>query len=128
MPIKISHLKNDEREVTVTYGGEEAVVVYRPSGYTPVTENAMQDAMGDRRPGAGLARLLSGILVSWDVLDEDGDQMDTTYETISKLPVPFISAVVSQVSDDMNSDREEIKNSGGGSRGKRRGRALTGTP
>lgn len=115
MAIKLKDLSRDSRTVTVAWDGEEANVTYKPSGYTPATEQELNQDMIANLPNVAVAKMLSGLLVSWDVLDDDGAQIPTDYETLSHIQTDFLQAVLSAVTTDQAANREERKNSGGGS-------------
>jgi hypothetical protein len=115
MPIRLKDLERDVRTCTVEYEGENAEVTYRPSAYTPFVEDKLQAAIESNRPSSGVARLLSSVLVGWEVLGEDGEAISTDSETLSALPSAFLFAVINAITEDMGTGREERKNSGGGS-------------
>lgn len=126
--IKIGDLIADERTITVEYQGETAKVIYRPSAYTPIVEERAQDEIDNNRPGSGLANLLEGMLIRWEVVGEDGEELPPTVEVMREMPVSFLTAMVNAVVEDMNVSREEIKNSGGGSlAGASKGKSRRGT-
>lgn len=118
MPINLAELQNDERTCEVTYEGQTAQVTYRPSAYTPALEDALQTALESGRPSSGIARLLEGVLLRWELLDENGEELPTTYEVMRELPSAFLVKVINTVTADMQAGREDRKNSGDGSRRK----------
>lgn len=128
MAIRIGDLQKDKSSVTIKYLGEEAVVSYVPSRYSPVVEQTLHESIKNGVAGVGLAALIVNIVTAWDVIGEDGNPVPLKSEDVMKLPILFLSAVVNQITADMNVDKEELKNSEGGSRTRRRGKSLTGTP
>ena len=115
MPIRLIDLKKDRRTCIVTWEGETAEIVYRPSAYTPETEDEMRQAFESGRPANGLAMILASTLVEWDILDEDGNKLPPTLELMRKLSNGFLVAVSNAIVEDQNTEREDRKNSGGGS-------------
>lgn len=115
MSIRICDLEKDERTCQVTFEGESAEVRYRPSAYTPAVEDALQSAIETNRPSGGVAKLLAGILIEWEVLDDEGKCLPTDAETLALLPSRFLFAVINVITADMGAEKEDRKNLGGGS-------------
>jgi hypothetical protein len=112
MPIQIAELLNDERTITVTIGGQEGKVTYRPGAMTPELEMVLSDGRG--APEA-VAEVISALLIEWDVLDENGDSYPTDSDSLMTLPSELLAETFRAISMDMVDRREERKNSGGGS-------------
>jgi hypothetical protein len=128
MPIKLSDLAKDLRTCTVEYEGETAEVTYKPSAYTPQVEDNLQTAMETGRPSNAIARLLDGVVTAWEVLDEEGTEIPPVFENMKTMPSAFLTTVANTITRDMQSERDDRKNSGGGSpRKAKAGRARTGT-
>jgi hypothetical protein len=115
MPITLTALRNDRRETAVEYEGESAQIVYRPSAYTPETEDGLRGAVESGRPARGLATVLSQVLLEWEVVDDDGNLLPVTLELMMQMPNAFLVAISNAVSKDMGVASEDRKNSGGGS-------------
>jgi hypothetical protein len=115
MSIRVTDLEKNERETSFTVEEEVVHISYRPSAYTPVVEDRMQQLLETNRPGNGLAKTLSTMLIKWDVLGEDNQPVPITVENLSALPVRFLSQVMGAINKDNSSDQETRKNSGGGS-------------
>jgi len=127
MSISIRDYNRDEKICEMAVGDERAEVLYRPSAYTPRVESELQSALERNRPSAGMAELLAGVLISWEVLDEEGNEIEPTIENLMELPSVLLGAAVSAISEDIAGDVDR-KNSGGGSRQKGwSGKSLTGT-
>jgi len=116
MPIQIADLMRDERTCTVSYQGESAQVTYRPGAYTPAVEDAFQTALETNRPSRGVAEMLAGVLVSWEVVDEAGQELAVEVEFLIKVSSSFLFAVIGAITADLNAEKEDRKNSAGGSR------------
>jgi hypothetical protein len=128
MPIKLIDLAKDVRTCTVAFEDEEAEVTYRPSAYTPEIEDQLQTAIEKNRPSGGVADLLSGVILNWEVLEEDGSEYEPTRENLAKLPSAFLFTVINAITEDMQAEREDQKNSDAGSRrAGRRAKARSGT-
>ena len=128
MAIRLSDIENDERTCTVVYKEEEMAVTYRPSAYTPAVEMEFRAALAANHSGDAFARLLDGLVVSWELLDEDGAEIEPSYEFMcSNLSNAFLVVVTNAITEDMNSEKDARKNSGApAQRGARRGKSLSG--
>jgi hypothetical protein len=93
MGITVAAMHADTKSVEVTFGGETAVVIVRPSKLTPELESNVSELAGS----AGFVELLAGLLVSWEVIGEDGAPIEPTAENLRKLPALFLVEVVKQV-------------------------------
>lgn len=100
MPISLNHLENDVRSATVYYAGESARITYRPSESTPNKNAARVEAFESDGNKAGVA-LLCALLISWDVLDNEGVPLPITPEVLSDLPDPFLTAILNACQEDM---------------------------
>ncbi len=116
--IRLSDLQRDERTCTVEFEGESAEVTYRPSAYTPEIEDQLQTAMESNRPSNGIARWLAGIVVHWEVMDENGEEIPPTFENMRRMSSTFLTTVINTITDDIQVRREDRKNSAGGSQRK----------
>lgn len=115
MAIKISDLMQDERTCEMVFDGETAKITYRPSGYTPTTEDALQKGLETQRPSVGVASLLSELLLEWEVMDDDGQALPINLETLQRLPAGFLYSVMNAIIEDMTGAQEGTrKNSGVG--------------
>jgi hypothetical protein len=115
MPITLMDLHRNTRTAALEYDGETVEVEYRPSEYTPEVEDAMQQARRSGRPAMSRVEVLDKMLISWDVLDEESKPLVPTRELLLSLPTAFLSAVLSAITEDQRVEREDRKNSGGGS-------------
>lgn len=133
MSISFGDLARDERSITVKLkdgglDGEEVNVCYRPSAYTPEHESRVAKMFSENLPAGALAESLAGVVVSWDVLGEDGKAMGVTLGELNRTPSWFLVVLSDAIGDDMRVKREEIKNLGGGSRAAAsKGRSRSGT-
>jgi hypothetical protein len=101
MGLKMGDFAKDERVVEIQLGEETAMLAYRPSAYTPRVESELQSALEQNRPSAGMARLLAGVLLSWEVLDEDGNEIEPTMDNLMDIPSVLLGAAITAISADM---------------------------
>jgi hypothetical protein len=135
MSILLSNLVLDERTIPVVVGkdqetGEDMTVMitYRPSGLTPVLESNSANLSARLGLGPGVATLLSGMLTDWDIVNDEGETIPTTYEGMSIIPDKVLFKIRDAIIVDLRQDKEDLKNSGGGSHRKgKSGNARTGT-
>lgn len=103
-------------------------VTYRPSGYTPIVEDEFKGAIESDRSGNAFANLLDGLLIGWDLVDDDGDEIEPTLEFLRTLPNGMLVKISNAIIEDMGSGKNTRKNSGAPSqRGARQGKSLSGT-
>jgi len=113
--MRISDMVRDRREITLVVLGEDVHITFRPSAYTPIVEDQVQRFFESARPGNGLARMLSSVLIDWDVLDDNNKPIEITEENLRQLPMEFLTSVSNALAEENRVSREERKNSGGGS-------------
>lgn len=119
MPISFSDLIQDRRVLEFSFLDDKVVLTYRPSGITPEVEDRLQGLIETRRSSNSMAEFLAGVLVEWDVENDDGTPYPTTLESLRKLPGNFLVRMVNEITDDMMSGVDDRKNSGAGSPAKR---------
>jgi hypothetical protein len=135
MPISLSDLVLDERTIPVVVGkdpetGEDLTVMitYKPSGLTPVLESNSANLSARLGLGPGVATLLSGMVTDWDIVNDDGETIPTTYEGMSIIPDKVLFKIRDAIIVDLRQDKEALKNSDGGSHPKvKSGNARNGT-
>jgi hypothetical protein len=84
MGISMKNVKAATKATTVKWEGEEAKLTYRPSAVTPAM---MDEVLMEEENGKGhhaLTGLLVHVLVDWEVLDDDGEPLPITSETLSE--------------------------------------------
>jgi hypothetical protein len=128
MAISLADISKQEREITFEFDGEQAAVTYNLRAYTPELESWMQKVFTQEGPANSNAAILSRVLVAWDVLDENGEQFPTDKATLVRFPNEFLEALLNAITLDVRGEREERKNSQGGSPQQAgKARARTGT-
>ncbi len=97
MPISIQKLAEARRTVTFKFLGEDVAFEYKLGAL-----NSVDTAATDEE--TTLHDLLGRILVRWDVLDEQGQEIPPTAEAMRqhRLPTPFLRAVQEALLDDAN--------------------------
>ena len=115
MPIKIGDLSKEVREISFVFADETVNLSYKVGKYTGEAELRLSEAQTDKQPVNGLVNLLDGMLVSWDVLEDDGKPMPVTVENLRRLPVNFLAEVANTITEDMRPNAVTASPSKGGS-------------
>lgn len=115
MSITLSDLARDTRKIEIEWDGETMGLTYRPGEYTPEMESAFVESLNSNLPGNAFARILSKLIVSWEMLDDGGQEVPHDYETLAQIYTVFLTHVFNAITEDQTSAREDRKNSGGGS-------------
>jgi hypothetical protein len=127
MSINLSDCSRDGKRCEMRVGVETAELVYQPNAYTPQVESELRSALETNRPSVGMAELLAGVLISWEVLDEEGERVEPSLENLMVMPSVLLGAALTAISADISGDVDR-KNSAGGSRRKgSSGKSLNGT-
>jgi len=113
---KLSHLCETERTVTVRFEDTEETltVSYRPMGFTPLTEERLQECQEQGRIGRGLVSLLLDCLVGWDLLDDKGKPLAIDNDTLQSLPLNLLARIVSAIGEDMRPNPQSAGSFGAG--------------
>jgi len=115
MPIKIGDLSKDVRDISFVFADETINLSYKVGKYTGDAELRLSEAQTDKQPVNGLVNLLDGMLVSWDVLEDDGEPMMVTLENLRRLPVTFLADMTNAITEDMRPNAVTASPSRGGS-------------
>lgn len=100
MPISVSHLKNDKRNLDLEYSGETVHIVYKPSELTPTVMAEMREA-NEEGNDFFTTDILCKLLVEWDVMGEDGQPLPIVFDELRYLQSAFLSAVLTACTEDM---------------------------
>jgi len=114
MPIKFSDLSKEVRSTSIDVDGEPLAIVYRPKAMSakaqilggrliklaedsknkvPVDAKEVFQAIDD------LVGVLKDLLVSWDLVGEDGERIPVTREWIERLPMEMLADIFRAVSE-----------------------------
>ena len=115
MPVTLSELFSDIRELTVSVGASELRLRYRISGITPEIEERFNQELAQSRNGRALVSFLSSVLVAWDLTDETGQALEPTPDVLVKLPVRFLAELAMAINQDIAPNPTSAGPSGAGS-------------
>ena len=94
--MRLSDLVRNERALALEFAGDTLNFSYRPGLVTP----AFSDALGtEKRP---LIWALSRVVVSWDLVDDAGQPLPLTEQSLTEIPTPFLRSVLHAILDDVN--------------------------
>jgi hypothetical protein len=113
MGVKVSTLAKVVEDAQMRVGpGEEDVVNirYRPGALTLGALKRLESAAAskDFKPDV-FEDLLTPILVSWDLLQDDGTPLPITAEGLDQLPLEFIGELISTLNTATKPDKDEGK-------------------
>lgn len=92
MAVTLSQIMDETADGVATVGDLEIGFTYRPNAVT------VDMAMKLAEEKIDVIDLLSEVLVSWDVVQTEGEDFPPTAENMRLVPVPLITAISSQVS------------------------------
>lgn len=105
--MKLSDLTRETKKVTIEIGGQVLEVEYRVNAYTPEVEAELVNA--EKKPAWTMSRVLSKLVVTWSLEDEDGNMYPVDEAHTEKLPLQFMLNVFQAIAGDM---RPNVMNAG----------------
>lgn len=120
MPITLAEIAVDRRELSIPIGNGVLNIAYNLAGLTPQVEAQFRRAAREDRNGEALVTFLQPLLLSWDLLGEDGQPLPITEETLQTLPLAFLAQLVEAIGADTAPNPTSVATSAGGSRRKAR--------
>ena len=98
----VASMRDRQKVVTVEFDGQSGDIWYKPWVITPRAMREMRDASDDEQDSIGrIMDQLCRFVSDWELLDEDGQRLPVTVETMTNLPNPFLLAVLNAVIADM---------------------------
>lgn len=110
--MKLATIENDAVDVAVSYKGETLHVTYNAAAYTSKLEESLRRPEEETSQSRILARLLSRLLVKWDLVDAKDKPVKTDEETLAGLPIKFLSAVAKGITEDTSPNSTTTADSG----------------
>ena len=105
MPIALSALTRDRRTITVQFDSESLTLTYRPSSVNAVQEARELEERAEGKHLLAQARSLAEIVQSWDVVDEQGQEVAPTEDVIATLGLDVIARLTRAILDDLLPNR-----------------------
>lgn len=101
MPIRLRHAKrartDSVKTVTVTFGDENMNLDYRMGALSPRKLAALQGNTSVTM----MADFLNDVLVSWEVVDDDGEMLPIDHDTLMDMPMDFLAAISGAIGEDV---------------------------
>lgn len=105
MPIKLQEMLQRTRVFEMTFQGENLKVEYRINVVTPAFL-AQVDKLSTRE---SLIMQIETVVERWELLDENGKELQPTRELLEKLPTDFLAEVLNAIVADMGTPGAEEK-------------------
>lgn len=100
MPITLSELTRKTRKITVDIGASEPLEVeYRIQAYTPEVESVILNV--GERPAMALAEVLKRLVVSWNLVDDNGEMYPLDNDHLHKMPLQIMMSIFQAIAEDM---------------------------
>ncbi|HOG46290.1 MAG TPA: hypothetical protein PLJ35_15695 [Anaerolineae bacterium] len=100
------------RTVPVVYDGESIDVTFRPAGVNADWQEHLQGLKKDDQ--TGYLELLAEVLVAWDILDDDGQQLAPTVELMRRFPTDLLYEVAWAIFESLAPKRKSGERSAAG--------------
>lgn len=103
MGVRLSHLRNNSRPLTIDLGDDiEVNVQYKPMSITPEQQEEFSAMMGDEKYIDAMCTFIPNVIASWDLTDDDDKPFPIEPKLMrEQLPMEFINRLVKDVFADM---------------------------
>lgn len=97
--MQVGRFRSKRKDLSIDFGdGDVLELTYDPNFLTPNAEDELRDS----KTSAELAKFLEGMLLDWDLTNEDGTPFDISYENLCTLPVTVLGLVTTAIAEDQN--------------------------
>jgi len=79
------------RTVPVTYDGETIQVTFRPAAINTDWQERLQALQRSDR--TGFVELLAEALISWDIVDDNGQVLEPSVDLMRRLPIDLLEEI-----------------------------------
>jgi hypothetical protein len=126
--MRLSQVVGGTSTVEVSVGPEKLPVTYQVGAFTPALEDELNQLAGGQgeRPGREFCELLSKVVCSWELDEDDGSPVGTTADRMMDLPAKFLSDTLLAISEDMRPGEADGPSAGGSPRAANSGPNPTG--
>lgn len=98
MPVSLSDLRNDSRKIRIFFSGDDLNIEVFPHRLTNDVLDQFRDASEDRDYDA-MARAFGQVVVSWDLLGDDGEPMPIDGDTFRVISTSIINHIWNEIAD-----------------------------
>lgn len=102
MPIFLDAARDRINTIKVKFADEEAEVTYYPNRMTP----ALEDDIGAAETAREVAAQLSQLIKRWELVDEAGEEIPASAETMAQVPSNLMYAIFEQIRRAENAEDE----------------------
>lgn len=120
MSIRVSDLRKSSQPASFEWEGEVCNIKFRPGA---VTAQMQMSAAGLAVVGDDPKRIveyvgdfvqaMTDLIVEWDIVDDDGEPLPITTETIGSFSLPFLYAMFGAIMSAYNPNSKSVKASRG---------------
>ena len=110
MPLNVAQLVAKRVPLTFTYDGQEVHLEFRP--LSEVVQTKLRETITEPPDETALRHFLAAVLVSWDVLSDDGTPYPTTAEALIPFPYDFLMAATMAVQEAIRPNLDSAGTSG----------------
>lgn len=90
-------------------------LTYHPRAITPRMERAFQDLQASGQADQVIYDSLNALIQSWDLTDDDGQEIPRTKDALQDLPSSLLLRVFEKISEDIRPNSERSSTSPNGS-------------
>jgi hypothetical protein len=115
---KVSSYAQRTRNLTIEFTEDDddpLHLTYYPRAITPKMEKAFQKLIASGEPDQIVYDSLHALIKSWDLTDEDGQEIPRTKEGLEDLPSSLLSYVFEKISEDIRPNPQRSSNLPNGS-------------
>ena len=111
--MKVSALKARVRKVDVVIPAtetdpEECVwIMYKPGEFTIEIAEKVNELVAEGKDNEVISEMLLPVLDAWDLEDEEGNQLPVTLETMKTIPLHFLMACITTITEDARPDPQK---------------------
>jgi hypothetical protein len=116
--MKVSKLAGKTQTVNIKVPGEgdepeeSVAVVYMPGALTLRVSEQITEAVEQGLEANVAFHMLKPMLVSWDLQDEEGNELPVNEETLKDIPLNFLGMILQAIHADVRPDPPKPGNSG----------------
>lgn len=111
MPLDIAKIKNEEKDASLEYAGEEVNFRYLPHAIDGSWEEQMQNGAADNDVAA-IRRAVLHVLVSWD-LQSDGEDLPLDEDSLKALPLELLTGILNSIQGQRRPNQQAAASNGG---------------
>lgn len=101
------------KTLNIPVGAETLKIEYLPSRYTVGFQKTLSAMVNDENASTGdFFSAILGLLVGWDLTDDDGKEVPINKETMEMLPIALLYTIAQGIQGDANGIPKPVEKSG----------------